>query len=323
MRRRDFIAVLGGAASCPSWVYARTGAARVGLLHPQPSPALVALRFAAVREGLTTGMGAGRKVEFESRVGDGTLERLRRYARELVAARLDVIVAMSPLAIAVTREATRTTPIIGIDLETDPRAAGWIVSLARPGGNVSGVFLDVPQFAARCLQILTEAIAGLAQVGVLWDPSTGPYQRDAVETAASAMGLSFTIRAVTTLADVEPTVRSLAAEGCGALLILSSPVFGAFSGPVAEAASAARLPAIMLFPEFVQNGGLITYGPDLQELCRRAGAMARRIIDGEKVAELPIERPDRFSLRLNLRTARALSLDLPTSLLAAADEVIE
>jgi putative ABC transport system substrate-binding protein len=281
------------------------------------------LRFAAVREGLLAGIASGRKVEFESRVGDGTLEQLRKHAKELVAARPDVVVAMSPLAIAVTREATQTTPIIGIDLETDPRAAGWAGSLARPGGNVSGVFLDVPQFAARCLQILTEAVAGLAQVGVLWDPSTGPYQREAVEIAAATMGLSFSIRVVTTLADVEPTVRSLAAEGCGALLILSSPVFGSFSGPVAQVASAARLPAIMLFPEFVKNGGLITYGPDLQELCRRAGAMARRIIDGENVAELPIERPDRFSLRLNLRTARAFGLDLPTSLLAAADEVIE
>lgn len=323
MRRREFIIALGSAAAWPFGVHAQTRTARVGLLHPQPSPTLVALRFAAVREGLAAGAPSSRAIEIVDRVADGTRERLRIYAEELAAARLDAIVAMSPSAIATAREATRTIPIIGIDLETDPIAAGWVVSLARPGSNVTGVFLDVSEFAAKCLQILTEAVTGLTRVGVLWDPATGSYQRDAVQSTAAAMGLSFEVRTTPTLAEVEPAVRSLAAEGCGALLILSSPVFGAFSALVAKVTGEARLPAIMLFPEFVQNGGLITYGPDLQDLCRRAGIMARRIIEGADVSELPVERPERFSLRLNLRTARALGIELPVSLLAQADEVIE
>lgn len=323
MRRREFIVALGSAAAWPCDVHARTEAARVGLLHPQPSPALVALRFAAVQEGLAAGSPSSRAIEIVSRVADGTHERLRIYAEELAAARLDVVVAMSPSAIATARDATQIIPIVGIDLETDPVAAGWAVSLARPGGNVTGVFLDVSEFAAKCLQILTEAVTRLTRVGVLWDPATGSYQRDAVRSTAATMGLSFGVRATRSFAEVEPAVRSLAAEGCGALLILSSPVFGAFSAPMAKLTGDARLPTIMLFPEFVQSGGLITYGPDLQELCHRAGVMARRIIEGANVSELPIERPERFHLRLNLRTARALGIELPVSLLAQADEVIE
>jgi putative ABC transport system substrate-binding protein len=185
------------------------------------------------------------------------------------------------------------------------------------------VFLDFAEFAAKCLQILGEATSGLSRVGVLWDPSTGRYQRAAVEPAATAMGVSLQVRETSALPEVEAAVRSLALDGCRALLVLSSPLFSANTTAVAAMATAARLPAIMLFPEFARDGGLVAYGPDLQDLFRRGGAMARRIIDGARVSELPVERPVRFSLVVNVRAARALGVELPPLLLARADEVIE
>jgi putative ABC transport system substrate-binding protein len=257
------------------------------------------------------------------RVADGSLERLRKFAEELAAERLDVLVAVAPSGIAAARAATGTTPIVGVDLETDPVAAGWVVSLSRPGGHVTGVFLDMPEFAAKCLQMLLEVLGRRANVGVLWDPSTGGYQRASIAPAAASMGLELSLRETTALSDVAPAVQSLAAEGVGGLLILSSPLFSANTSAVAALTTASRLPAIMLFPEFARDGGLIGYGPDLQDLFRRVGVMARRVIDGTPPAELPVERPVRFSLIVNLRAAKTLGVEAPPTLLARADEVIE
>jgi putative tryptophan/tyrosine transport system substrate-binding protein len=257
------------------------------------------------------------------RVADGSSERLRMFAQELASERLDVLVAVAPSGIAAAREASRTTPIVGVDLETDPVAAGWIASLSRPGGNVTGVFLDMPEFAAKCLQMLMEVVGRRVSIGVLWDPSTGGYQRASVEPAAASMGLELKLRETAALSDVGPAVYSLAAEGVGGLLILSSPLFSANTTAVAALTTASRLPAIMLFPEFARDGGLIGYGPDLQDLFRRAGIMARRVIDGTPPAEVPVERPVRFSLIVNVRAARTVGVDVPPTLLARADEVIE
>jgi len=320
MRRRNVVA---GLLCVPIAVRGQTGPARVGFLHPRLSPIVEPMRLAAVREGLALHGPASRAIELVARVADGSLGQLRAHAEELARARLDVLVAVSPSGVAAAYEATRTIPIVGVDLETDPVAAGWVESLARPGRNVTGVFLDFAEFAAKCLQILGEATSGLTRVGVLWDPTTGPYQRAAVEPAAAALGIALDLRETPALADIEPAVRGLAAGGSKALLVLSSPLFSANTGAVAEIANAARLPAIMLFPEFARDGGLVAYGPDLQDLFRRGGAMARRIVDGARVSELPVERPVHFSLVVNLRTARALGVDLPPLLLARADEVIE
>jgi len=161
------------------------------------------------------------------------------------------------------------------------------------------------------------------RVGVLWDPSTGPYQRAAIEPVAAAMNLPLEVRETSALSDIDPAVRGLASAGFGGLLILSSPLFSANTAHVAAITTAARIPAIMLFPEFARDGGLIGYGPDLQDLFRRAGMMARRVLDGAQPAEVPVERPVRFSLIVNVHAARTLGVDLPPTLLARADEVIE
>ncbi|HYZ34294.1 MAG TPA: ABC transporter substrate-binding protein [Crenalkalicoccus sp.] len=323
MRRRTLVGSVLLAAALPTAARAQAPPARVGFLHPRLSAVVVPLRLAAVREGLAEAARSNRPVEIVARVADGTPAMLQASAAELVAARPDAILAVSPSVVAAAREATRTTPIVAVDLETDPVAAGWVESLARPGGNLTGVFFDQAEFVAKCLQILAEAVPGLARVGLLWDPSTGDYQRAAAEPAAGAMGIALEIRATNSPAQVEAEIRALAAAGARAALFLSSPLFAANAESIARAVATAGLPAIMLFPEFARGGGLVAYGPDLQDTFRRSGAMARRIVDGAKPADLPVERPVRYTLVLNLRAARALALDLPQLLLARADEVIE
>ena len=324
MRRREVIVGLAAAATNVATAHAQRAVrqARLGFLHPRLSAVVEPLRLAAVRDGLVASGAPSRPIDIIARVADRTPERLRAYAQELAAAQLDVIVAVSPSGVAAMREATRTTPIVAVDLETDPVAEGWVTSLAKPGGNVTGVF-DFADFTAKCLQILVEAVPHLSHVGVVWDPTTGKYQRAAIEPLAASQGISLQVRETSALTEVEPAVRSLAAGGVQALFFLSSPLFSANTRTAATLAASAGLPSIMLFPEFARDGGLIAYGPDLQDMFRRAGMMARRIIDGAISAELPVERPVRFNFIANLRTARALGLMLPPLLLIRADEVIE
>jgi putative tryptophan/tyrosine transport system substrate-binding protein len=233
------------------------------------------------------------------------------------------LVAAPPFGGLPPRPPTATIPIVAVDLETDPVAAGLAESLGQPGRNVTGVFLDLAEVSAKCLQLLEEIIPRLERVGVLWDPSTGPYQLAAVEKAAAAGGTMLHVHRTDTLNQVDEAFRSVREQGAEAALILSSPLFAGNSAKVAEFAVRDRLAAITLFPEFARNGGLLAYGPDLQALFRQGGAMARRILQGVESRHLPIERPSRFELVINAKTARTLGLDLPTSLLAFADEVIE
>jgi putative ABC transport system substrate-binding protein len=236
---------------------------------------------------------------------------------------VDVIIAISPSGVMAARGATSTIPIVAVDLETDPVAAGLADSLGQPGRNITGVFLDLAEVSAKCLQLLEEIIPRLGRVGVLWDPSTGPYQLAAVEKAAAAGHTVLLVHGTDTLGQVDQAFRSVREQGARATLILSSPLFAGNSAKVAEFATRDRLAAITLFPEFARNGGLLAYGPDLQALFRQGGAMARRILEGTEPRHLPIERPSRFELVINAKTARMLGLDLPTSLLAFADEVVE
>ncbi len=237
--------------------------------------------------------------------------------------RVDVIIAISPSGVRAAREATMTIPIVAVDLETDPVASGLAKSLRQPGGNVTGVFLDLAKICAKCLQLLDEVVPRLTQVAILWDPSTGPYQLAAVGKAAAASNTALLIHRTDTVDQVDVALRSIRDEQSQAVLILSSPLFAGNSRKVAEFAVRDRLPAITLFPEFARNGGLLAYGPDLQALFRQGGAIARRLLQGTEPQNLPIERPSRFELVVNAKTGRTLGLVFPTSLLAFADDVIE
>ena len=248
---------------------------------------------------------------------------LRAGAAELAAMAPAAIIAVGPPVIHALQAAAPGVPIVAMDLETDPVAAGWVASVSRPGGSLTGIFLDAADVAAKCLQILGEFRPGLARVGLLWDPGTGNFQRDAVIAMATQLGIGLEVEAVAEQPAIAPAVGRLAAAGAQAVLALSSPLFLPASGLVAAAIRAAALPSIMLFREYPQHGGLIGYGPDFPDLYRRAGAMAQRIAEGARPADLPLERPVRFVLSLNLGTARALGLEAPPTLLARADEVID
>jgi putative ABC transport system substrate-binding protein len=325
MRRREFIAALGGAAAWPIVGRAQQPARslKVGMLHPGQA-ASVNMRITAVREGLI-GSNDQRAPEFEMvvRLADGDLARLPPLASDLVTSKVGAIVAAGPPAVQAARGATAIIPVIGIDLETDPVASGLITSLARPGGNVTGVFLDFPEFSAKCLQLLIEVVPTLVRVGVLWDPSTGSLQLNAVDTAAQSLQVETEVFEASRVADIAKAFYSLDPSRVQGMLILSSPLFGGNPETVADLAMQRRVPTISLFPETARKGGLLAYEPDIQGLYRQAGGMARKVLQGAKVAEMPSERPTRFELVANSRTAKLFGLTLPPSILLRADEVIE
>jgi putative ABC transport system substrate-binding protein len=327
MRRRDFITLFGGAGAA-AWPFAAraqqtTKSRKVGLLHPGESTT-VNMRVAAIREGLN-GTDNQRDLSFEIivRLADGDVSRLPALATDLVNNRVEAIVAAAPAAVQAAAGATTSIPVIAIDLESDPVASGFVRSLARPGGNVTGVFLDFPDFSAKCLQLLIETVPTLSGVGLLWDPSTGVLQLKAVEAAAQAFGISAQVFEARRAADIAEAFYALDRSRFQGLLLLSSPLIAGNPQLIADLAIRRNLPTISLFPEIARAGGLIGYGPVIQDLFRQVGGMARKVLQGAKVAELPAERPTRFQLVANLETAKLIGITLPSSILLRADEVIE
>jgi putative ABC transport system substrate-binding protein len=325
LRRRQFITLLGGAAT--AWPLAaraqQTKSRKVGLLHPGESTT-VALRVAAIHEGLN-GPDNQRDMSFEIvvRLANGDVSRLPALAMDLVNDRVDAILAAAPPAVQAAAGATTSIPVIAIDLESDPVASGFLRSLAHPGGNVTGVFLDFPDFSAKCLQLLTESVPTLSGVGLVWDPTTGSLQLKAVQEAAQGLGISVQVFEARRAADIADAFYMLDRSRIQGVLLLSSPLIAGNPQLIADLAIRRNLPTISLFPEIARAGGLLGYGPDIQDLFRQVGTMARKVLQGTKVAELPAERPTRFQLVTNLKTAKALGLTVPETLLARADEVIE
>jgi putative ABC transport system substrate-binding protein len=323
-RRRDFIAALGAVSAWPLVARAQEPRRmrRVGVLHPGQI-AVANMRIAAFRDGLFVPGGFDEAhLDIIARITEGDIARLPAMATELVRLDVEALLAVSPPAVSAAMEATRTVPIIGVDLETDPIASGWAASLARPGGNITGVFLDIPEFSAKCLQTLREAIPTASKLAILWDPAIGSVQLDAVKKAA-ATGDALEVLEVRRIADLEPAFRTMARLKAEGVLMLSSPLFSSSTQLLADLARQYRLPAMTLFPDFAQKDGLLAYGPDLQALFRQAGEMMRKLLSGGKPADLPIERPTHFNFVVNLKTANALGIAIPPALLARADEVIE
>ena len=329
MRRREFITLLGASLGgmAAGWPFAANAqhvakSWKIGVLHPGQAAAVDA-RITAIREGLNRPDSQASGLELVVRLADGNLSRLPALATELVNDRVDVIVAAGPPAVQAASGATATTPVIAIDLESDPVAIGFIASLARPGRNITGVFLDFPDFSAKCLQLLIESVPALSGVGVLWDPTTGSQQLDEVKRAAQGLSVRVEVFEARRVADVADAFYALDAARIQGVVVLSSPLFGGNPQMVADLAIKRNVPTISLFPDIAREGGLLAYGPDIQGLYRQAGAMARKVLDGARPAETPAERPTRFQLVANLRTAKRLGITLPTSILLRADETIE
>jgi putative tryptophan/tyrosine transport system substrate-binding protein len=323
VRRREFITLLGGAAAAwPLAAHAQRQSGRVpriGVLNRNRSEGLVAFI-----QGLSdVGYIDGQNAHIEIRIYETMLDRLAELANELVMLKCDVILAAAPYAIDAATRATSTIPIVGIDLESDPVASGWAKSLGRPGSNFTGLFLDLPELSGKQIELLKEAVPTLSHLGVLWDSTIGEVQFHATEAAALAAGVTLRSLPIQSPDDFKGAFDLAAREQINGAVVLSSPLIFGERLQIAGWALKARLPTISLFTLFPGSGGLMAYGPNLPDMYKRAATYVDRILRGATAGELPIERPTRFELVINLKTAKALDLEVPWTLLMRADEVIE
>jgi ABC-type uncharacterized transport system substrate-binding protein len=321
-RRRFLLTSVAGALAGPPAARAQTAAStRVGVLGVTPTrPAI----HTAFKQGLgQPGKIQGQEVVFVAQYGDGVPSRVPAAAAELVRAKPDVIFARGPAAVRAAAQATKTIPIVAVDMESDPIAMGFARSLARPGGNVTGVFLDLPELCAKQLQLTREIVPNLSRVALLGPPQDNAAQLRAAQRAAETFQVQVQTFEGRTAAELETGLDGARRNGASAVLIFSSPIVFAQSARLAALAREKQLPSVSLFTEFAEAGGLLTYGPSIREASRRCGIYVAKILSGGKAAELPIERPETFELIINLKTAKALGLTIPPSLLARADQVIE
>ncbi len=290
-----------------------TAAARILIVAPGPTTAQQGLR----RGLIELGHREGQTFVIEERPA-----RLADLAADLDRRKIDVLYALSGAGVRAARQATRTVPIVALDLETDPLGEGLIDSFARPGGNLTGIFLDQPALFGKLLQLIGEAIPGIARVAVLLDPEQGPVQHRSVEQAARTLTLrlhTFEVRSP----DLERVFADIKHTGADALVITSAPVFMQNRGRIVEFALAARLPTIAIFKQVAEAGGLISYGPDVIAMGHRSATMVDAVLKGRKPADIPIEIPSKFELIINLKTAKALGVAIAPSLLARADQILE
>jgi putative tryptophan/tyrosine transport system substrate-binding protein len=327
VKRREFITLLGGAtAAWPLALRAQQPAMPViGILYPG-SPEATAKYVASLRKGLAeAGYVEGRNIAIEYRWGHGDSGRLPELASDLISRRVAVIVTPGSVAAALAAKAARTTIPIVFVIGVDPVQAGLVTSLNRPGGNVTGIGSMNTGLAAKQLGLLHQLLRRDARFAVLVNPDN-PQTRSTlseVQAAASAMDQQFEAVTAATYRDISPAFGDAVRKRADALLIIADPLFA--SRPVQLATLAARhaLPAIYSLREFAEAGGLMSYGSNFTELFRQAGTYASRILKGEKPADLPILQATKFELVVNQQTAEALGLEVPATLLALADEVIE
>jgi len=300
----------------------------VGFLTPSrcPTDPAAAERpgAGAFLEGLRErGYVVGKTLIMTCRVSDGTADQVRALAVELVHLKVDMIFAVSSAAVRAAKSATDLIPIVAVDLETDPVVSGVAASLARPGGNITGVFLDLPELNGKRLELLKEALPSLSRVSVLWDDSMDPTPLRAAEGAARAVGVQLHIARVQGPDDFDAAFGLAIRERSEAVMVIQSPLTTMYAKRIVDLAVENRLPTIGMFPEFVKDGGLMSYGPNIAHLFRRTATFVDKIVKGAKPGDIPIERPMRFYLGINLKTAKALGLTLPPTLLFQADEVIQ
>jgi putative ABC transport system substrate-binding protein len=329
MKRRDFLTLLSGAAA--AWPLAARAqspgrARRVIFLHAlsEGDPEAQA-RVAAFRQGLEAlGWTERRNIQLDHRFSAGDFDQIQAYARELVRSTPDVMVASSTPVLAALKQATSTIPIV-FSLVNDPVGQGFVVSLARPGGNITGfTFIDFP-LIGKWLELLREIDPSVRRITFMFNPLTAPYYpnylRELGAPATSLAELSAT--PVHDEAEIESSVTAFAREPGGALIAGPDSFINTHRALIMALASRHRLPAMYAFRQYVAEGALVSYGPDSIDIVRRSASYVDRILRGEKPADLPVQAPAKFEFVINLKTATALGLLVPPTLLALADEVIE
>jgi putative ABC transport system substrate-binding protein len=329
MRRRDFIPLLGGAmVAWPLGARAQQPAKipRIGLLSPF-SPSATALWHQAFRQGLRDlGWVEGKNISIEYRYADGRHDRLPDLAAELVRLKVDIIVASISTDGLAAKDATRDIPIV-IASPGDPVASGLVESLARPGGNITGLSQSAPELAGKRLELLKEMVPGLSRVAVLWNPrnpaSSSTLSWKELQLPARQLGVQLHSLEVRDPNEFDKAFADAMRTRASALVISPDPVFAGNLRRIADFAAKNRLPSIFHLREFADAGGLAAYGPDRSDMFRRAATYVDKILKGARPADLPVEQPTKFELVINLKTAKALGIEIPASILARADEVIE
>ena len=330
IRRREFISLLGGAAA--AWPFAghaqqRERMRRIGVLMSAVEGDPTGLEYiTAFAQALAElGWSVGRNVRIEYRWGAGDLDRFRRYAAELVALSPDVVLASAGSIVGALQQASRTVPIVFVTT-IDPVGGGWVESLSRPGTNATGFASFEFSMSGKWLELLKEIAPGVKRVAVVRDPSVpaGSGGLAAIQTVAPSLGVELTPVGVRDAGEIERAIAAFARSSNGGLILVgpTSSVRRHFDLVVALAARH-RLPAVYPNRLFVTGGGLISYAPDSVDQYRRAAGYVDRILKGEKPADLPVQAPTKYELVINLKTAKALGLTVPQTLLVAADEVIE
>jgi putative tryptophan/tyrosine transport system substrate-binding protein len=330
LHRRRVIRIIGGAAgsSCarPFAVLAQALARRPRITLLIGSQPRAAAKFvdAFTERMRALGYTEGRDFETEYRYAEGYLERLPALAEEAVRSGSDVIVVGNPQAAVAAKDATKTIPIVGVTLD-DPVALGLIKSDAKPGGNVTGLLSSLPGLPAKQLELARDLIPGAARIGLLVNPTnvSDLNQRREMETAAAAMAVTLIPVETRTPEELDPVFPALARERVDVVIALRDPLFFTRRRTLTAAALASRLPTIYAWREPVDDGGLISYGIDVSQNYRRAADYVVKILKGAKPGDLPVEFPTKLELVINLPTAKALGLEVPSSVLARADEVIE
>jgi ABC-type uncharacterized transport system substrate-binding protein len=328
VRRREFIILLASATACPLAAYAQQQAGKVprigflGVTTPSDRPSLLD----AFRQGLRElGWVEGRNIVIDYRFAEGRLDRLPDLAAELIRLKVNVIVSFGTQGVTAAKHATETIPIVMIGVR-DPVGTGLIASLARPGGNVTGVSGSAGlEIVAKQLELLKETVPKAHRVAILSNPSNA-YHRLAireVNVAAQSLGVQLQLLEARGPNEFDGAFAAMAKERVGALLVVSDVIFNDHRTRLADLAARTRLPAAYGVRESVEAGGLMSYGTSFLDLHWRSAAYVDKILKGAKPADLPVEQPTKFELVINLKTAKALGLTVPPMLIARADEVIE
>jgi putative ABC transport system substrate-binding protein len=332
MNRRAFIgALLGSLGAIPLATAAQTTKlAKIGFLSSgmssfaQSSQGRTAHTLQALRDALAEhGYVENQTLKIEYRYAEEREDRLPTLAAELVKYPVDVIIAPGPSVIMAAKSVTSIVPIVGLDYETDPVAAGFAASFARPSSNITGIFLDQANLTGKWLQLLQETIRKLVRVAVMWDTSTPNYQLQAIKHAAKRLALTVHTFEVRGLNDFHNVFAAAVKAHSQAIVILSSPFTSRRGTELAAASVAKHLPTISMFQENATEGCLMSYGPIIADGYRDLGMLTGRILKGAKPADLPILQPSKLELSVNLRTAKVLGVSVPQSLLIRADKVIE
>jgi putative tryptophan/tyrosine transport system substrate-binding protein len=326
--RRKFLATLGGAAAWPltSRAQQRERMRRIGVLVNLASDdAEGQARLAAFHQGLQQlGWTVGRNVQIDYRWGAGDADRIRKFATELVALAPDVILSTGSPSAAAFQQVTRTVPIVFVTV-VDPVGSGFVDSLARPGGNITGFTLYEYSISGKWLQLLKEIAPGVTRAAVIRDPAlaSGGGQLGVIQAVAPSVGVEATPLNVRDAGEIERAITAFARSPNGGLIVTASTLAGVHRDLIIALAARHKLPAVYAVRYLVVGGGLISYGPDTVDQYRRAASYVDRILKGEKPGDLPVQAPTKYDLVINLKTAKALGLEIPPSVLARADEVIE